>query len=101
MTTRHQKSPDTTKKRQLQQEELILFISQDTCKVVNGEDSISNAGQSMFLRVGRSRKDELRKCFLGIPLPDLSSVEVTDMKLCMYQYYTDVGASSADEFLWL
>ena len=73
------------------------FITEDYCNIsgTDGEDSKS----SMFLRLGRSRKREKRDCYLKLHLPDSTNTQkIASMKLCLYQYYVDVGASSNDDF---
>ncbi len=103
MIRRHSRSnavnSNTNNRVRRLEEEKIIFIAQDLCKVTNGEEgSTNNAGQFQFLRVGQSRNNELRKCFLDVVLPEMSNVEVVDIKLCLYQYFSDSDASFNDQF---
>ncbi len=81
--------------------DLYVFIHDDA-SIINSVDepgsTTSNPGQLNFLRVGLSRKYEERRCLLKIDLPDLTDLVIDEIQLCMYQYYTDIGASSSDRF---
>ena len=75
------------------------FITEDYCSVVSQSGTDGDDFTSMFLRLGRSRKKEKRQCYLKLNLPDLTnSLKIASMKLCLYQYYVDAGASSNDDF---
>ena len=87
-----------SRRRHLEEKEIVLFVTQDLCKVISGTESTTDPGQFMFIRLGRARNKDLRECYLDVAFPTLNNEEVASIKLCMYQYYTDVKASPSDKF---